>query len=356
MSLNDIVNVTISRETSGVSRAGFGTICIVGPNATFGGRLQYYTDLSALAADLTGGTTDEEYLAAVNVLAQNPKVSRLALGRIDGADATLAASLDAIQAEQPDWYGLVITSRTLADQVEAADWAETQTKIAGFGSSDVDIIDTTEGADVATIAYYLKSTSLARSFVAYNAGAATKWIEGAALGKVLPFDPGTYTLKFKSLATIAVDALSSTQSGNATDKNANVYEEIGGKNIFREGTVGDGEFIDTIIFIDWLKARIQESVYGLLARLPKVPYTQAGIQAVGLALETPLSVGQNRGGISPTVFDEDGNQIGGYIIDLPRIQDVPTADKTARFLDNVKFTAYLAGAIHATKISGTVTL
>lgn len=356
MSLNDIVNVVISRETSGVSQAGFGTICIVGPNATFSGRLQYYTDLSSLAADLTGGVSDEEYIAAANVLAQNPRVTRIAIGRIDVGDANLTASLNAINDEQSDWYGLVIVSRTTADQEEAADWVEANEKIFGAGSADANIINQADGVDTTSIAYYLKANTLARSFAAYNAGAATAYIEGAALGKVLPFDPGTYTLKFKSLATITVDSLTPTQSGNATDKFANVYEEIGGKNIFREGKVGADEFIDTIIFIDWLKARIQESIYGLLTRLPKVPYTQVGIDAVGAALETPLKVGQNRGGISPTVYDDDGNQVGGYIITLPRIQDVPFADKAARFLDNVKFTAYLSGAIHAVKVNGIVTL
>lgn len=354
MSLNDIVNVVITRESSGVSRAGFGTICIVGPNASFGGRLQYYTDLESLAADLSGGVTDEEYLAASAVFSQNPKVTRVAIGRIDSGDASLTASLNAIQAEQPDWYGLIIASRVLADQEEAADWAETQTKIAGFASADSDIIDVVEGSDTSSIAYYLKANSLARSFAVYSAVAATKYADAALLGKILPFDPGSYTAKFKTLAGITVDVLTPTQSGNATDKNCNVYEEIGGVNIFREGIVGEGEFIDTIVFIDWLKARIQESVYSSFTRALKVPFTTAGIGTMGQALDSPLKVGQNRGGISPKEFDSDGNQIGGYSISLPALADAPAVDKAARFLDNVRFTAWLAGAIHATKINGVV--
>lgn len=356
MSLNDIVNVQISRETQAVSRAGFGTICIVGPNATFSGRLQYYTDLASLAADLTGGESDPEYLAASAIMAQSPRVTRFAVGRIDVGDADLTASLNAINTEQDDWYGLVITSRVLADQEEAADWAETANKIAGFGSADTNIVDQADGVDVTTIAYYLKSNALARSFAFYSSSAASAYPEAALLGKILPYDPGTYTAMFKTLAGITVDDLTPTQSTNVRAKWCNVYEEIGGVNIVREGKVGANEYIDIIIFVDWLDARITESVYAVLVRLPKVPYTSKGIAAIKSAIDQVLKIGQNRDGISEKAFDTDGNQIGGYYITVPAIQDIPTADKTARLLQDVEFVAFLSGAIHAVVINGVVTL
>lgn len=356
MSLNDIVNVQISRETQAVSRAGFGTICIVGPNATFSGRLQYYTDLASLATDLTGGETDEEYLAASAAFAQSPRVTRIAIGRIDTGDATLTASLNAINDEQADWYGLVITSRVVAEQEEAADWAEANLKLAGFGSADANIVDQADGVDLTTIAYYLKSNSLARSFAIYSGVAATTYPEASLLGTILPLDPGTYTAMFKQLSTITVDNLTPTQSTNARDKWCNTYEEIGGVNIVREGKVGANEYIDIIIFADWLDARITEAVYSLLVRSPKVPYTSKGIAAVESSIDAPLRIGQNRGGISPKEFNTDGNQIGGYFITVPAIQDVPTVDKANRLLQDVNFTAFLSGAIHAVQINGVVTL
>jgi hypothetical protein len=111
-----------------------------------------------------------------------------------------------------------------------------------------------------------------------------------------------------------------------------------------------------MIFIDWLKARCTEVVYQILVSNLKVPYTDAGIAAVQNALTQPLKAGQNVGGISPTAFDENKNQIGGFYITVPRLQDIPTADKTARTLNNVKFTAFLAGAIHVVRVNGLVTL
>ena len=356
MSLNDVVNIVIEKESSGVTRKSFGVPCIVGENPNFSERIQYFETLADVAANLTNGTSDPEYSAASTIFSQNPRVTKLALGRIDAGDANLTASLDAIKQEDNGWYGLIIISLDIADQKLGADWAESNQKILAIRSGDSNIVDITEGADTTSIAAYLKANGLARSFVIYNEPAATKYADGASLGKIFPFDPGSYTLMFKTLAGVPVDKLSPSQSKNALEKNANVYEEIGGVNILHEGTVGDGEFVDVIIFIDWLTARIQESTFSLLTRMPKVPFTQAGINSIGQALEEPLQTGQINGGISDLAYDDDGNQIGGYVIQLPRIQDVPATDKALRFLDHVKFTAWLAGAIHATKITGVIKL
>jgi hypothetical protein len=186
--------------------------------------------------------------------------------------------------------------------------------------------------------------------------AGTEYPDAATLGKLLPYDPGTYTMKFKTLAGITVDYLTATQSTNARAKNANTYEEIGPSNILREGTVGEGEKLDVIIFIDWLQARITEGVYQPLINNLKIPFTEIGMAAIKGEIEKVLKIGVARGGISDYAQDSDKNQIGGYIVTLPAFEDITTADKAARLLTGVEFTAWLAGAIHAVEIAGVVTL
>ena len=78
--LNEIVNVTISRESVNISRVGFGTMLILGGNAAFPERLRYYSDLPSLADDMQGGTSAPEYLAALAAFSANPKVTRVAVG------------------------------------------------------------------------------------------------------------------------------------------------------------------------------------------------------------------------------------------------------------------------------------
>src|SRR4030042_3630409 len=106
--MRDIIDVSITRETRSISQAGFGTILIVGPNATFGNRINFYTTLSGVAAVLGDTPTEEpEYLAAQAVFSQSPRVTRLAIGRNDVQDADYSVTLNAIVEESKDFYGVI---------------------------------------------------------------------------------------------------------------------------------------------------------------------------------------------------------------------------------------------------------
>lgn len=431
MSIESIVNVSISRETGSVSRTGFSTILVHGINKAFTSLSKRYTSLSDVADDFL--TTAREYLAAQAVFSQQPTVTELVIGRratgdttvvtvatvtdntsysitingttftvnsgvsataitiaallvaaITGVDVsatdnldgsfdldptvsgtaysvkgetkltiaftttgTMAADITAIQEEDDDWYGYVYTLRTQADQEAAAAYIETQQKLFAIGSADADIVNTTDAADTTTIAAVVKANTYARSFVFYTSNAGSQFPEAALLGVILPLDPGSYTAKFKTLAGITVDTLTTTQQTNGLAKNANIYVEVGGRNITCDGTVGEGEYIDIIVLVDWIQARITEGVFALLANSPKVPYTDGGIAAVEAEIAAVLQLGQSLGGIAidPT-----------FSITVPVAADISTVDKAARELNNVSFTATLTGAIHAVTITGVVQL
>lgn len=83
MSLQDIVNVQIDKQTASISRVGFGTPLIMSSEAD--GLLAtttkvYGADLAELAADgfATAGVTYEKF---ANLIAQNPKGSRIVVGK-----------------------------------------------------------------------------------------------------------------------------------------------------------------------------------------------------------------------------------------------------------------------------------
>jgi hypothetical protein len=82
MALSDIVQVTITRETASVARAGFGVPCILASFSTthFGERARVYDDLDGLDAD-GFGPQHFVHKAATAILAQNPKVSQIVVGR-----------------------------------------------------------------------------------------------------------------------------------------------------------------------------------------------------------------------------------------------------------------------------------
>lgn len=438
MSLKDIVNVNITRQTRAVSRAGFGVAMVLGTHKRFTERIKYYSTSDAMLL-INGGdfeSSDLEYLAAIPLFQQENSVTRVAIGRrksgdnlvitvsdventtkytttINGTDFeftsdadataeeiaaglvaainlgsepvtasdnldgtydldadvagtpfsitvdsrqtlgtisatdTMTNDLAAIKNESNDWYGLVLTSRTKQDALDAAAWVESNKKFAGFASADTDIVDTTDAADTTTLPAQLKAAAYVRSYAFYHSDAANSWPESALFGNILPRDPGSYTAMFKTLTGITVDNLSDTQSKNSLDKNCMIYTEVGNVNITQEGKTAEGEFIDVIIFIDWLEAEIVANVYGDLVNQPKVPFTDSGAGAVEGDVRTALDLGIERGGIATDP---------PYTTSVPKVANVSSTDKANRLLPDVEFNATLAGAIHATDIDGTVTL
>lgn len=260
---------------------------------------------------------------------------------------TMANDLAAIKNADNDWYGFLLTSRVLQDALDAAAWIQSNKKFAGFASAVADIVDTTDAADTTTLAAQLKALGYTRSYCFYHPDVGAVYPESAMFGVILPKNPGSYTAMFKTLAGIAVTDLTDTQIKNGTDKNAMVYTEIGGVNMTQEGKTADSEYIDVIIFIDWLEAEVVANVFGDLVNQEKVPYTDSGAGAIEGDVKAALKLGVERQGIA-----EDPP----FTTSVPKVADVSTTDKANRLLPDVTFGATLAGAIHFTNINGTVTL
>lgn len=362
---DNIVQITITRETRPVAIANFGIILIVGPNSTTGNRLDYYSSIDTVAANLTGGTSAPEYKAAAAIFSQNPRVSLIAIGKKEVGDANYLEALTAIKLYENNWYGVIGATRTVSEQEEIANWIALDGKRVGafasagtdIGGGVIDIVDQAQGTDATSIAHHIQSQSIDRCAVIYHNDPDTYWADAAFLGRILPLTPGSYTGAFKTLTGITATELTTTQVTNLHAKKASSYETIGGVDVVFEGWVGTGEYIDIIIFQDWLEAKIIEIIYGLLVNSLKVPYTDGGITTIENGLKQALKIGQDNGGISPTTFDAvTKTQTGGYVTEVPAAADVPANDKNTRTLNNVKFTAWLAGAIHKVVVSGILTV
>jgi len=356
-SIFSVAQVNIDRETKPISQASFGTVLIVGPNPTFSDRIEYFTDLSAIAAVLTGGITSLEYLAAKAIFSQSPVVEKVAIGKKLVGDANYAEALDTVKASDNGWYGLIAATRTQAEQVSAAGWALSNEKFCSVAAATANIIDTTDANDTTTLAAVLKAASNYRTSCFYSAVAATEFVDAGYLGKILPYTPGTYSGAYKTISGVTVDKLTPTQSINAHTKFCNTYEEMGAQNKTFFGYVSDGDYSDTIIFIDWLRSRIAENIYVMLNNVKKIPINDNGIGMIESAVRQILEIGQSNGAITETAFDPTTKeQVGGFKIIVPRASSITLVDKTARFLQGVKFVCWYSGAIHTVRIDGTVTL
>lgn len=306
--------------------------------------LALITAINAGSEPVTAATATSPYTLTADVagVAYSVKVD-LNQSMVFTTIDTNANDLANIDEEDDDWYGLVATSRVEQDQLDVASWVEGELKFFATASDDTDIPDTTDAADTTSLAAQFKALSYRRTELIYHTKASTEFIDAANLGKILPLDPGSYTKKFKNLASVTVDKLSTSQKTNISAKNANHYTTVAGLNILREGTVSVGEFIDVIIFIDWLQVRMEERIFVTLTNTPKVPFTDPGIAAIEADIVAQL---------------QDGVAVGGlaadppFTVTVPLAADISAGDKASRTLNGVTFQGTLAGAIHFVIING----
>jgi hypothetical protein len=240
----------------------------------------------------------------------------------------------------------------MADQQAIAQWIEANEKLYGIESGDPLI----PGAVTGDIAAWIKLNNLDRSFVLYHPDCiqdeSTEKITDidpmpavALFGSQLTFQPGSATWMFKDMNGVPTYELDTGSFDQATTKNTMLYCLVADVPTTFWGKVGSGEYIDIIHGCDWLKARIQNKVFMALKNAKKVPYTDTGIQIVVDALRAALQEGI-----------DIAELLESFEITHPAAADVPLDEKGKRNLPNVKFEAPLQGAIHTTKMRGTVTL
>lgn len=272
----------------------------------------------------------------------NPNGMALWTVKDASADGGIAADLAACLLESSDWYGLILTHQGEAEALAAAAWVESNKKLLVVASADTEF-KTSATTDIASD---VETASYARTAVMYHQKP-HQFASAAWIGKLFPFDPGSETWKFKTLAGVDASVLTDAESGYIKAKHANWYQSIGGVAITQEGWSGSGEFIDVTRFVDWLTARLQERCYSIFVNSRKVPYTDGGVAIIEAAVRAQLQDGIKAGGLAsdpePTVT-------------VPAVADVSTNDRATRLLPDVDFTATLAGAIHALEITGTVSV
>src|SRR3990167_1095126 len=86
MSIEDVVNVTITRQSRPLTRAGFGTLLFLSMHRAWDDLIKYYEGASELLDD-GFAETDPAYQAAVSYFAQDLRPELLAVGRLATADA-----------------------------------------------------------------------------------------------------------------------------------------------------------------------------------------------------------------------------------------------------------------------------
>ena len=258
---------------------------------------------------------------------------------------TLQADLNSILTEDSDFGALYFAENAASAAAAVAAWAETNEKLFAYTSNDDQNVSSTVTNDVFST---LKLSSYTQSYGIQNAND-TQGHSGAAWdGLILAkFKPGQENWNFKTLAGIQVDDLNGTETSALDNKHANYFVTVGGLNLTQgNGKVASGEYIDVIRFLNWLKSEMGLRVFAALANLPKVPFTDTGLDVIRSVMLAVLQDGIDVGGLV------DGTQV----VEMPVVADIDPITKGERTLDNVTFSAELQGAINKVIVQGTINL
>jgi len=263
------------------------------------------------------------------------------------ADAGIADDLTELFALDPDWYGLAVDSNGAEEITAAAQWCETHKRLYFSLTADSGCADGTVTTDVMSL---LRAGGYKYTAPWYYPalGLATSQLAAGAMGKHLPTDPGSSTLAFKRLAGVTVPGLSDAAvsaivtTPDSDGKNGNVYLENLGT---MPGMTASGEWIDIVRGLDWLRARLREAVIAVQTGNERIQFTDNGIDlmraAVGGVLDEAIGVGLLAATPRP-------------VITTPRAANVSQANRAARKLPSVTFSAHVQGAILYTTVRGTV--
>ncbi len=328
----DTVVVNLSSSPGAVSRKSFGTPNHATEGATFGERIRFYETNPAVQADADLDAPTK--LAGATFFAQEPRPPELAISRV--ANATLAADLDAVRAENDNWYGLDVASRAQADIEAAAGWNEANEKLYVPQSSDAAYLAGTGG----NVGEVLRLASYQRSAGPLFHSPDTEHAALAWLTAKLWVDPDVITTFWKAATLVGIipDVITATEKGNIFDENGNVFLTLGGLPATGEGTIAGGGFIDTRITKDWFKARLEENTAQLIIDVSnqgrKIPYDDTGIAMIENLVRKLIVTGEAAGHFL----------VGSSKITVPLRQDVPDADVLAREL-NLDIKVTTAGAI-----------
>lgn len=339
MSFDGNININIILAALQVGQQDFGTPLFVaeqsGMGVGFTERIRFYDSQDAVTADATdlGATAVAALTAMFN---QSLTPSRVACGRADiAAPETYAQALDAIYAENPNWYGIATQTRDDPGISSAAGWANSNKRLYVAQCNDADILLAPE-TDVFGL---LKAAGNDHTLGLYHSNDA-EWADCAWLANRLSVNPDLATTiwSYVTLVGITTQDLTPTQMTNLLAKNANVYSTFYGVGATGMGTVADGTKADLILTADWVKARLEEKLAQHLLNYSnagrKIPYTDKGINTFRQKTKEVLDLGERVEHFAP----------GTSAIQMPALADVPVADINNRVL-NYTFSTEPAGAI-----------
>lgn len=309
--------------------------------------------------------TDPEYLASQVYFSQGD-TNPLLIGWKKSSES-YSQALTAIQAIRDDFYAIAIQSNDLAVQTAFGTTilGLAGEKIAFYRTSDANALNAGNSTDIASV---LKANGNDYVHVTYHyntySGTNTAGLfpEMAYMGVVLAitetptFAPGSFAWHNQAVVGITSSfapvngkrAFTQTERNTLDGKNCDAFESDGANVRSLGGKMAGGEWGDIIHGTAWLKTRIGEDMYQLLASKAdlqrKVTFDTRGLAEVEQTLRSRLKLAV------------DSDFIDTYTVEVPKLEQTLAEDRANRRLKDVKFTARLKGAVKFIEVRGVLTV
>jgi hypothetical protein len=331
------VDVQITRETKPISEKGFGLPLMLATSKDF--NYKVYTDILEVSPDFAEDT--KEYKLLSRMFGQNPRPDEIAVygflyDAVSDGPTALTATLNELIKTHNDFYYVVSPEQGDEEIKALAEWTNTQDKLYGVTTDNIALAEEIQGMydNTFIVAHDQPDTYVAEGLISTCA----------------PRTIGSYTWTFKNVQGVPAVAYDNTMINQIHAANASTYINEAGVLMNSHGVVTSGEYIDVIQSTHFLKARMAEYAFRLLALKDKVPYTDAGIALVVAEVEKVLDQAFKQG----IIADEEG--VPMYTITVPKRADIPKNTIAQRILPDVQWTAVIAGAVEKVEIRGTLTL
>lgn len=387
--LDRIVTVNISRGYAGITTKDFGMILLVGKKEDFkteyqgkvitlsniGNAKDYLKPDDRTTGSLTSYNDNELHQMLTIFFGMTGRPPKIKITSLDEAETNrFSTTYTRITEDDNEWYYCVLSPSVRAE----CNVVDMQRVFNNEFIEDVhfsvlsDVIASNVGNSIVanSMLHNLLSPDTAnasstavgtvKNLLVLNKSSDSGLDNYFALGVAMALavrEGGTYNPCYMSLSpAFTADKLSPGEVKNIIENNANCYHTIAGVNAFENGRCTGtyklgaqmgpnnmGEWADTVIFIDLMRARLQEAIFGTLKSASdaksKIPYNQAGIDVLDFKATTLLKQWVRNG------------QIVSFKSNNKPISETTSDDRAKRDYDGLSYTAQLAGAINTVVIN-----
>jgi hypothetical protein len=371
LSVNDVVNVSVTLSPTATTTRNFGAFLIIGASVGLASteNLRVYSTLTGVGNDFA--TSTPEYLAAQAFYSQSPQPSTLYIGRwnFDTASETLPACINRLAAANGDWYGCTLATTPLQSDSTLMSAAS---QIEGMSPARVFFYTANEAAMIVAssttdLAYTAKAANLTRTALQFTTAlvpGTTLYSAASLFGRIATVNwngSGTaITLKFQQEPGVTAETLTETQAATLDGKNCNYFVNYqNGSAILQQGVMSSGVYIDTRIGVDWLQNALQVAGFNALyGAQTKIPQTDAGMGVLAAAYENVMDQAVTNGlsaagtwtgpSFGPIVTGQTLTK--GYAVYMPPIATQSAAARGARQAVVAQIGMKLAGAVHSSSV------